>query len=107
MRWRYVAPPCLLSRRSADRTQQGVKQIKQSNISARFIFVAPPSTEELERRLRGRGTESEASVQKRLNQAKKELEYSQTPGVHDIIIVNDDLDKAYQELEEFVYKPTS
>lgn len=85
---------------------QGVKQIKQANIPARFVFVAPPSEEELEKRLRGRGTEKEESIQKRLTQAKLELEYSKSPGVHDIIIVNDDLEKAYKELENFVYRPT-
>lgn len=88
-----------------DIEMEGVKQIKESSISARYIFIAPPSTEELEKRLRGRGTESEASILKRLEQATNELEYSKTPGVHDVIIVNDDLDTAYKALEEFVYKP--
>ena len=82
-----------------------MKQIKQSNFPARYVFIAPPSDEELEKRLRGRGTEKEESIQKRLEQAKKELEYSKTPGVHDKIIVNDDLEKAYKELEDFVYTP--
>jgi guanylate kinase len=58
----------------------------------------------LEKRLRGRGTEKEESIQKRLAQARNELEYSKTPGVHDLIIVNDDLEKAYTELEDFVFK---
>lgn len=84
---------------------QGVKQIKQSTMSARYIFIAPPSEEELEKRLRGRGTEKEQSIQNRLQQAKLELEYAKTPGVHEKIIVNDDLEKAYKELEDFVYKP--
>ncbi|CEJ79944.1 Putative Guanylate kinase [[Torrubiella] hemipterigena] len=88
-----------------DIEMEGVKQIKQANIDARYIFIAPPSLEVLESRLRGRGTEQEASIQKRLAQAKNELEYSQTPGVHDVILVNDDLDKAYNEFEKFVYKP--
>lgn len=86
---------------------QGVKQIKQSSISARYVFVAPPSEEVLEQRLRGRGTETEESIQKRLKQARNELEYSRTPGVHDKIIVNDDLDTAYKELEGFVYAPVA
>ena len=60
--------------------------------------------EVLEKRLRGRGTEKEESIQKRLAQARNELEYSETPGVHDLIIVNDDLENAYTELEEFVFK---
>ena len=74
-------------------------------MSARYVFIAPPSVEILEARLRGRGTETEQSVQKRLAQAQNELEYSKTPGVHDKIIVNDDLDKAYKEFEDFVYQP--
>lgn len=82
---------------------QGVKQIKNSSISARYVFIAPPSMPELEKRLRGRGTEKEESVQKRLLQAEKELEYSKVEGVHDVIIVNDNLDKAYVELENFIW----
>ncbi|KAF7543045.1 hypothetical protein G7Z17_g11065 [Cylindrodendrum hubeiense] len=88
-----------------DIEMEGVKQIKQSTISARYVFVAPPSTDALESRLRGRGTEKEESIQKRLAQAINELEYSKTPGVHDIIIVNDDLETAYKTLDDFVYKP--
>lgn len=87
-----------------DIEMEGVKQIKQSSIDARYIFIAPPSIDALESRLRGRGTEQEASIQKRLAQANNELEYSKTPGVHDIIIVNDNLDKAYEELEQYIYK---
>lgn len=88
---------------NAARARQGVKQIKKSGIPARYVFIAPPSEEELEKRLRGRGTEKEESIQKRLNQAKVELEYSKTPGVHDTIIVNDDLEKAYKKLDDFVF----
>lgn len=69
-----------------DIEMEGVKQIKQSGMEARYVFVAPPSEDELEKRLRGRGTEKEESVQKRLKQAKLELEYSRTPGVHDLIV---------------------
>lgn len=88
-----------------DIEMEGVKQIRQSGLPARFVFIAPPSTAELERRLRGRGTESEASILKRLKQAEVEMEYAKTPGVHDKIIVNEDLDAAYRELEDFVYAP--
>lgn len=38
---------------------EGVKQVKNSDLNARFLFLAPPSMEELERRLRSRGTETE------------------------------------------------
>ena len=60
--------------------------------------------ETLEKRLRGRGTEKEDSIQKRLKQAELELEYSKTEGVHDLIIVNDDLEEAYKKLENFIFK---
>jgi len=56
--------------------------------------------EELARRLRSRQTESEEAIMKRLETAKKELAYAET-GAHDKIIINDDLEQAYSELEEF------
>ncbi|KAI1858914.1 uncharacterized protein JN550_012373 [Neoarthrinium moseri] len=87
-----------------DIEMEGVKQIKASSLGARYVFIAPPSFEALEKRLRGRGTEDEDAVVKRLDQARVELEFAKTPGVHDITIVNDDLDKAYAELEAYVYK---
>jgi guanylate kinase len=87
-----------------DIEMEGVKQIKTSKIPARYVFIAPPSETELEKRLRGRGTETEKSIQARLEQAKAELAFAET-GVHDKIIVNDDVDEAYKELEDFVYAP--
>lgn len=96
---------CVLGMIGANKCiRQGVKQIKNSHIEARYVFIAPPSMDVLEKRLRGRGTEKEESIQKRLAQARNELEYSETPGAHDMIIVNDDLEKAYSELEAFVFK---
>jgi guanylate kinase len=59
----------------------------------------------LESRLRGRGTEKEESIQKRLQQAAKEIEYSRSePCPHDIIILNNDLETAYKELEGFIFQ---
>lgn len=81
---------------------QGVKQVKRTNLNARFLFLAPPSIEELERRLRGRGTETEESIRKRVEQAKKELEYAEQEGSHDKVVVNDDLERAYREMEEWI-----
>lgn len=76
--------------------------VKKTDLHARFLFIEPPSLEELERRMRGRGTETDESIKLRLETAKKELEYASKEGSHDKIIVNDDLDKAYEELEAFV-----
>jgi guanylate kinase len=81
-----------------------VKQLRKSHLEARYLFLSPPSHEELEKRLRGRGTDKEADIVKRLEQAKVEMEYAKTPGVHDVVVVNDDLDKAYDEVEEFILK---
>lgn len=75
--------------------------MKRTDLNARFLFIKPPSIEELARRLRSRNTDSEESVAKRLETAKKELEYAET-GAHDKIIINDDLNRAYAELEEFI-----
>ena len=62
------------------------------------IFIMPPSDEELERRLRGRGTDSEEVIQLRLANAKKEIEFAKTKGKDEYTIVNDDLQKAADEL---------
>jgi guanylate kinase len=80
-----------------------VKQVKQAGVDARYVFIAPPTFEALESRLRGRGTEKEESIQKRLQQARLELEYSKTEGAHDTTIVNDDKEEAYRELEAFIF----
>jgi guanylate kinase len=81
---------------------QGVKQVKKnSSLNARFLFLQPPSMEVLEQRLRGRATDKEEAILQRLAQAKNELEFAKTPGVHDKIIVNDDLEKAWKEFEAF------
>ncbi|KAI9872418.1 MAG: hypothetical protein M1830_001639, partial [Pleopsidium flavum] len=53
-------------------------------------------------RLRGRGTETEESLQKRLKQAEREIEFSRVDGVHDMVVVNDDLDTAYREVEAWI-----
>ena len=62
------------------------------------IFIMPPSDEELERRLRGRGTDSEDVIQLRLANAKKEIEFAKTHGKYEYTIINDDLQKAADEL---------
>lgn len=66
---------------------------------AKVIFVAPPSFEELERRLKNRGTETEESLQTRLDNAKKELLRKDD---YDYLIVNDDVEQAYVNLREAV-----
>lgn len=54
---------------------EGVKQIKNTDLNPILVFIRPPSILELERRLRGRKTETEDSLTKRLNTAKLEMQY--------------------------------
>ena len=71
--------------------------------SALSIFVVPPSIEELERRLRSRGTDDEKMIQKRVAKAAQELE---TQDDFDVKLVNENLDaakaEAYRLVEEFI-----
>jgi len=84
-----------------DIEMEGVKQMRRSHLRARYLFVAPPSFEELERRLKGRATDGEVAIAKRLDRAREEMEFAKTEGVHDKVVVNDDLEKAYKEVEAF------
>jgi guanylate kinase len=77
---------------------QGVQKVKESSLEPIYIFIAPPSFEELEKRLRGRGTETEEAMQVRLGNAAKELEYGQGEGNFDRVFVNNDLEACFAEL---------
>nr|WP_179216937.1 guanylate kinase [Humidesulfovibrio mexicanus] len=74
---------------------QGALQLKQVFTQALYVFILPPSREVLEQRLRGRGTESEEVIAKRLTNALGELEAA---GHFDYHVVNDDLEEAADEL---------
>lgn len=66
---------------------------------AMSVFIAPPSVDELEKRLINRDTDSEEVIKTRVNKAQEELEYKNQ---FDEVLVNDDLDKAKQEIEKLV-----
>ena len=74
---------------------QGALQIKQKMPEAVLIFIAPPSLEELEARLRGRHTETEEAIQKRLDFVKLELENSKQ---YDYVVVNDKVEYAVERI---------
>ena len=78
---------------------QGAKQVRSRLPDAVSIFVAPPSLEELERRLRNRQTESDDELRHRLANAEMEMEQE---GAYDRILVNDDLDDASAELRRLI-----
>ena len=80
---------------------QGVKLIKSNHptLNPVFLFLSPPSLPELKKRLTGRGTETQDSLQKRLDAAIAEIQYA-VEGGHDIVVVNDDVERAYGVLEK-------
>jgi len=80
---------------------QGALQIKKKMPEAILIFIAPPSLEELKKRLIERGTETEDAIKKRLNCVEKEQETSKS---YDYIVINDTVEDAVLKLEEIFNK---
>ncbi|KAI9727147.1 MAG: guanylate kinase [Chrysothrix sp. TS-e1954] len=90
-----------------DIEMEGVKQISRHpefSGTARFLFLSPPDLEVLEERLRGRGTDGEEAVGRRLRQARVEIEFArgEGEGVFERVVVNDVLERAYGEVREWV-----
>ena len=78
---------------------QGAFQVREKMPQTHLVFIEPPSIEELERRLRMRGTEDEETIQRRMSAAKLELSRKKE---YDYTLVNDDLDEAVQSLVSYV-----
>jgi guanylate kinase len=83
---------------------QGARQVRAAMPEAVLIFIAPPDPDALRRRLEGRGTDSPAAIERRLRTAELELE-AQVEFPH--VIVNDDVQKAADELERLVREQLS
>lgn len=75
---------------------QGARQVRESMPDSVSVFILPPSRIELERRLRGRRTDSEAVISRRLGDALDDMSHWRE---FDYVIINDDLGKAVRELE--------
>ena len=78
---------------------QGAMKVMQQYAQAVTIFLKTPSPQEFERRLRARGTETEEIIRKRLATSAKELE---SASLYSHIVVNDELDRAVQEICEIL-----
>ena len=78
---------------------QGARQIHEKKPDAVMIFIVPPSLEELEKRLKGRGTDTERAIEARLIRARQEY---QEADFYDYLIINDDADKAAKELSAII-----
>jgi len=88
---------CLL-----DIDMQGVLSVKKTELNPYYIFICPPSMEELEKRLRGRGDTDEDAMAKRLATARIEMEYKDKPDFWDLVLVNDKIDETYAHLKAFM-----
>ena len=80
---------------------QGGVNIEKIFPEAVLIFIMPPSFEELEKRLRGRGTDSEEAILKRLDIAKKEMEFSSH---YDYVVINNTVDECINEIVNIIDK---
>ncbi|WP_062377961.1 guanylate kinase [Demequina pelophila] len=80
---------------------QGARQVKETMPDAHFVFLAPPSWDELVNRLVGRGTEDEAERERRLATAREELA---AEGWFDQVIVNDTVERAARELSGVLHE---
>ncbi len=78
---------------------QGAMQVKENFKEGVFIFLFPPSLEELKTRIVNRGTESEELVRNRLKEARKEIELMQE---YDYVVVNDNVDQAVDKIQSIV-----
>jgi len=78
---------------------QGGMQVKNRAPHSILIFIAPPSMEELERRLRGRGTDSTEVIDVRLKNAENEMSYKEK---YEHIIINNALEKAINDLKQLI-----
>ena len=102
----YGTPRAAVEKRVAQGCQvileievQGAFQVREKMPEAHLVFIEPPSLEELEARLRGRGTETDEAIVERLRTARVELERKME---YDMRLVNDELEDAVSRLVDYV-----
>lgn len=81
---------------------QGAQQVRRLMPAARSVFILPPSAEELERRLRGRGQDDDATIARRMAEARAEMSHWDE---YDFLIVNRDFEQALDELAALFLAP--
>jgi len=81
---------------------QGAQKVYKAGIDANFMFIYPPTRQELVRRLEGRKTETKESLKIRTENAMKELEFGSTSTLYKYRLINDDKDKAYEEMKNIL-----
>lgn len=78
---------------------QGARQVRQAMPGALMVFLQPPSWAALEQRLRGRGTEDEAAIARRLDRARQEMAAA---AEFDEVVINDNVTRAARQLLDFL-----
>jgi guanylate kinase len=78
---------------------QGARQVRRLMPAAVSIFILPPSHAELERRLRGRGTDEEETIRRRMNAAVAEMSHYDE---YEFLVINDDFARAVADLQAIV-----
>jgi guanylate kinase len=81
---------------------QGTKALRTAGLDTLFIFIDPPSIETLEERRRGRGSESEQTLRRRMSAVQDTLRISQEGGLFDVTIVNEELDTDVAQVISFL-----
>lgn len=81
---------------------QGVKSLKASSMMCMYLFIAPPSADALEQRLRGRATETDESIRIRLANSVDEIAYGMEPGNFDAVVVNNDIKSCFDEIVNYL-----
>jgi guanylate kinase len=81
---------------------QGAMQVRKAMPDAFGIFILPPDEDALLARLRSRGREDEATIERRFAEARHEIATSRTCGAYDAFVVNDDLDRTVEEVGRLV-----
>jgi len=75
----------------------GAEQVKRAMPEAIAVFIEPPSEDALLQRLRDRGRDDEATIQRRFREAKREIEQARQSGAYDYFVTNDDLERAIEQ----------
>ena len=83
---------------------QGVRSVKKSTLDCKYLFIKPPSILDLEKRLKGRDTETQEKIKVRLENAVAEIEYGNGPGNFDACLVNEDLNSTFAEFVSTLQK---
>ena len=82
--------------------ETAIKTFKEKKVDFNYIALLPPDINELERRLRKRGTDNEESITKRINYAKREIELINESKFLNYVIKNDKLEKSFNDFEKSI-----